>query len=104
MFLMRNLRHANQRFLGRRGFYGFDAAHLHQRFSAFENCALNNSPPFFREQPMRAGLDTPTPTSYRCEAATIAGFIQQLAVGCIARGYWFYVAGYIPPYKDAKAV
>jgi hypothetical protein len=41
---------------------------------------------------------------YRCEAMTVAGFVQQLVVGCIARGYWFYVTGCIPPHKDARAV
>src|SRR5262245_32373930 len=51
---------------------------------------------------MRARSDTAG--TYRCEAATVAGFIQQLAVGCIARGYWFYVTGFIPPHKDARAV
>ena len=51
---------------------------------------------------MHAGSDTLA--AYRCEAATVAGFIQQLAVACVARGYWFYVMGCIPPHKDARAV
>lgn len=33
---------------------------------------------------------------YRCEAATINGFVQQLAVCYLGRGYFFYVAGAIP--------
>jgi len=37
---------------------------------------------------------------YRCETATIEGFIQQLAVSYVAKGYWFYVTGLIPPGKD----
>lgn len=44
---------------------------------------------------------------YRYEAQSIAGFIQQLAVGYVARGYIFYVSGVIPERKpvaktDAK--
>ncbi|MBX9581500.1 MAG: hypothetical protein K2X87_14465 [Gemmataceae bacterium] len=38
------------------------------------------------------------------EATTIAGFVQQLAVAYVARGYVFYVTGVIPPYKDPAAV
>ncbi len=41
---------------------------------------------------------------YRCEATSVEGFIQQLAVGYIARGYWFYVACRIPAGKDPHAV
>lgn len=33
---------------------------------------------------------------YRCVATSVAGFIQQLAVGYIANGYYFYVSGTIP--------
>ena len=39
---------------------------------------------------------------YRCEATSVEGFIQQLAVGYIARGYSFYVAGSIPEGKDPR--
>jgi hypothetical protein len=35
---------------------------------------------------------------------SIEGFVQQLAVGCVARGYWFYVDGLIPDHKDPAAV
>ncbi|MCB1127067.1 MAG: hypothetical protein KDM81_11255 [Verrucomicrobiae bacterium] len=38
--------------------------------------------------------------AYQCVATTVAGFVQQLAVGYIARGYYFYVSGFIPPEKD----
>jgi hypothetical protein len=38
--------------------------------------------------------------AYRWVAASVAGFVQQLAVGYIARGYYFYVAGRIPENKD----
>lgn len=41
---------------------------------------------------------------YRCEAVSVEGFIQQLAVSYVAKGYWFYVTGHIPPHKDARRV
>lgn len=34
--------------------------------------------------------------TYRCEAATLEGFVQQLAVAYVARGYHFYVTGRVP--------
>lgn len=37
---------------------------------------------------------------YRYEATSVAGFVQQLAVAYIAKGYYFYVAGRIPDHKD----
>ena len=42
--------------------------------------------------------------SYRCVATSRAGFIQQLAVGYISNGYYFYVAGVIPSEKSAERV
>lgn len=41
---------------------------------------------------------------YRCVATSVEGFIQQLAVAYVARGYFFYVTGWIPPHKDRQAV
>jgi len=41
---------------------------------------------------------------YRCEATTIEGFVQQLAVSYIANGYWFYVTGVIPERKTPQDV
>lgn len=41
---------------------------------------------------------------YRCVAVSVAGFIQQLAVGYLTKGYWFYVTGCVPEGKDACAV
>jgi hypothetical protein len=41
---------------------------------------------------------------YRCEATSVPGFIQQLAVAYVARGYIFYVTGEIPERKDPSAV
>lgn len=42
--------------------------------------------------------------AYRCVAASQAGFIQQLAVGYISNGYYFYVSGMIPSNKSAARV
>jgi hypothetical protein len=39
---------------------------------------------------------------YRCEATSVQGFVQQLAVSYVGRGYWFYVAGSIPEGKDPQ--
>lgn len=39
---------------------------------------------------------------YRYEAVSIQGFVQQLAVGYVANGYWFYVTGLIPAHKDPR--
>lgn len=41
---------------------------------------------------------------YRCEATSVAGFVQQLSVAYIGRGYFFYVIGEIPEGKDPRAV
>ena len=41
---------------------------------------------------------------YRCEAASLAGFVQQLAVSYIANGYYFYVLGLVPERKDPRAI
>src|SRR5687767_10846672 len=42
--------------------------------------------------------------SYRCEATTLDGFIQQLAVGYVSRGYVFYVCGWVPERKEPRDV
>lgn len=42
--------------------------------------------------------------AYRCEATTVAGFIQQLAVAYVGHGYFFYVTGEIPERKDPQSV
>lgn len=42
--------------------------------------------------------------SYRCEATTLEGFLQQLAVCYVGRGYWFYVSGFIPTDKDPRDI
>jgi hypothetical protein len=41
---------------------------------------------------------------YRCEATTVEGFVQQLAVSYLRHGYWFYVAGCVPAAKDPSEV
>ena len=41
---------------------------------------------------------------YRCEAVSVEGFIQQLAVSYVARGYFFYVTGRVPEHKDPARV
>lgn len=41
---------------------------------------------------------------YRCEAATAAGFVQQLACSYILHGYHHYVVGLVPEKKDPMAV
>lgn len=41
---------------------------------------------------------------YRCETSSVAGFIQQLAVGYVQHGHFFYVTGQVPDGKDVHAV
>lgn len=42
--------------------------------------------------------------SYRCIAASVEGFIQQVAVSYIRTGHFFYVPGTLQPDADAAAV
>ena len=41
---------------------------------------------------------------YRCEATSVAGFVQQLACCYVRHGYHHYVVGEIPPRKDPSDV
>jgi hypothetical protein len=41
---------------------------------------------------------------YRCVAYSVEGFVQQLAVAYISRGYWFYVTGRMPDHKEPSSV
>ena len=41
---------------------------------------------------------------YRCEAVSVEGFVQQLAVAYVARGYFFYVTGWVPERKEPQQV
>src|SRR3954471_5069430 len=49
-------------------------------------------------RPRRGGMER------RVEAATVEGFVQQLAVAYVARGYYFYVTGIVPEGKDPARV
>jgi hypothetical protein len=40
---------------------------------------------------------------YYCEALSVAGFVQQLALGYVQYGYHFYVTGSVPNGKDPRA-
>jgi hypothetical protein len=42
--------------------------------------------------------------TYRAEATTLVGFVQQLAANILPHGYWFYVQGRVPLEKDPVAV
>ena len=42
--------------------------------------------------------------AYQCAAASVAGFVQQLAVSYITHGYYFYVRGWIPEPKDPASI
>lgn len=42
--------------------------------------------------------------NYRYLTHSVGGFIQQVAVCYVQRGYWFYVAGQIPAQKDPHKV
>lgn len=42
--------------------------------------------------------------AYRCVATTVEGFIQQLASCYLRHGYWWYVTGVVPAWKDPQAV
>lgn len=46
----------------------------------------------------------PVERGYRCIAASVAGFIQQVAVSYIRTGHFFYVAGELKPDTDPAAV
>src|SRR5262245_52026814 len=41
---------------------------------------------------------------YRYEAATVEGFVQQLAVSYLKNRYWHYVRGEVPAGKDPRGV
>lgn len=41
---------------------------------------------------------------YRSEAATVEGFVQQIACSYLRHGYWWYVTGGVPGGKDPRAV
>ena len=43
-------------------------------------------------------------SSYRYEATSVEGFVQQVACAYLRHGYWFYVMGRIPADKDPGAI
>ena len=42
--------------------------------------------------------------SYRCSASSVEGFVQQLACSYLRHGYWYYVMGKVPDWKDPRSV
>ena len=42
--------------------------------------------------------------AYRCVAASVEGFVQQLACNLVNKGYWYYAVGNIPQKKDPAVV
>ncbi len=42
--------------------------------------------------------------TYRCQATSPAGLVQQVAVCYLRHGYWYYVTGQIPDHKDPDLV
>ncbi len=42
--------------------------------------------------------------SYRCEATSLTGFVQQLACAYLRHGYVYFVRGEVPMGKDPRAV
>jgi hypothetical protein len=41
---------------------------------------------------------------YRCEATSVEGFVQQLAVSYVRNGYFFFVTGYVRDGRDPTAI
>lgn len=41
---------------------------------------------------------------YRCLATSVEGFVQQLAASYLRHGYWWYVCGLIPEWKNCELV
>lgn len=73
-----------------------DERRIHEKVEALGDCAYEQSPRF----PRGGGRAL----AYRCEVETIAGFVQQLAVSYLAHGYYFYVWGIVPEWKDPRRV
>jgi hypothetical protein len=42
--------------------------------------------------------------TYRCVTSSVEGFVQQLASCYLRHGYWWYVAGVVPSWKDPDSV
>lgn len=59
---------------------------------------MNKLPCWMRAISYRGGM------KYRCEATSVEGFVQQIACCYVPHGFWWYVAGRIPPRKDPAIV
>jgi hypothetical protein len=68
-------------------------------FDFVECTALSNAVLLNQVWVMSRGVVT-----YRCEATTLEGFLQQLAVCYVGRGYWYYVSGFVPTDKDPRDI
>jgi hypothetical protein len=71
-------------------------------------CAGTNHPLLVSDSGCSTG-ERSQAVQYRCVATTLEGFVQQLAVCYVGRGYWHYVTGLLPggkspPVIDAKLV
>jgi hypothetical protein len=42
--------------------------------------------------------------TYRCEATSVEGFVQQLAVSYVRNGYFFYVPGFVREGRDPREI
>ena len=60
---------------------------------------VNSLPPAYSR-----GRVPEKPMVYSCAATSTSGFIQMLACNYLPHGYWFYVAGKVPPGKDPRLV
>ena len=89
--------------LGRRGpALGGNQAKV---LAALADVPVNTRPTFLTEKVKRLpGEGRWEVMRYRCVATSVAGFLQQLTVSYLARGYWFYVMGCVPEGKDPEGV
>lgn len=69
--------------------------------NGFGRCAANIS---FPSLPWGRTFFAGEVMPYRCEATSVPGFVQQVAVSYVSNGYFFYVAGSVPEGKDARAI
>ncbi len=67
-------------------------------------CALKQPTPFRGFRIISIQESRKGKMIYRCEAKSLIGFVQQLAVAYLANGYWLYVTGKIPDRKDPDEV
>jgi hypothetical protein len=102
---------------GRLSAYGLAAPLAASRLSAFGDCAPQTISHLFAQlrrecdifPGQRHNVVWRCVMTYRCVATSVAGFVQQLAVGYITHGYYFHVSGWVPDHKyppstDAKII